>query len=75
MFCQAGEAGGWASWRCMRRNSLAGQGPLQAPADLLVALALGSPAGHIQAGGRVLAQAGQRDHVQGAVELAVPSHG
>jgi hypothetical protein len=50
---------------------LAGQGPLPAAADLLVALALSPPAGHIPAGGRVLAEPSQGDHVQGPVELAI----
>jgi hypothetical protein len=56
-----------------KAEQLASQDPLAAPADLLVALALAAPAGHIPAGGRILAQPGQRDHVQGAVELAVPA--
>ena len=70
-----------SSWRSGQLGQLAlqeaeqpaGQDPLQASADLLVTLALGASAGYIAAGGGVLAQAGQRDHVQGAVELAVPS--
>jgi hypothetical protein len=47
---------------------LAGKDPLQAAADFLVALALGPPVGHRQAGGGALAEPGERDHMQDSVE-------
>src|SRR5690242_3707474 len=50
---------------------LAGDVALEASFDLAVGLALGSAAFGVGAGVGIVAQPGQRDGVQGAVELAV----
>jgi hypothetical protein len=52
-------------------EQLPGDGPLQAPADISDALALGRAPSGVRASGWVVPHPGHHDRVQGAVELAV----
>jgi hypothetical protein len=52
-------------------EQLPGDGPLQAPTDISDALALGSAPDGVGPGSWVIAQPGQHDRVQSAVQLAV----
>src|SRR4029453_15373482 len=62
-----------ASWVGLEESvELAGDVADQASSDLAVGLALSPPSFRVGAGGRVVAQPSQDDHVEGLVELAVP---
>jgi hypothetical protein len=53
-------------------DQLAGDAPLEAPLDVAVGLALGGAAGGVGAGLGIVAEPGERDGVEGGVELVVP---
>ena len=68
---EAVERGGWAGGGLDAAVEPSGEGAFEAAADVSVRLALGGAFGFVGAGFVVAAQSGDRDRVQGAVEVSV----
>ena len=68
---EAVERGGWAGGGLDAAVEPSGEGALEAAADVAMGLALGGAFGFVGAGFVVAAQSGDRDRVQGAVEVSV----